>query len=211
MHGKWSGLVKHLRSSLNMKQEAFAIYLGTTQATVSRWETGHQEPELRFRLRIADEIGKRDENKYERLFLSMLRNSPSSMSLVDKEQRFVGYSAGLQRALGPRIRRLQHQRLSDIITPVSNSVYVSFARQMFEPNCELAAVSFNDRAALQEGVFLRRCFTPVILSERRYLVCQEQPISPREANLIDLDIVTRDDRVQERSNIGGLASLCYAL
>ncbi len=62
------------RRSNGIKQEAMAVALGVTQATVSRWENGHDIPSIEIARRIMDLIAtqKRDELAIEDRFVERL-------------------------------------------------------------------------------------------------------------------------------------------
>lgn len=53
-HSNLAEWVKHLRRDLEMTQEELALALGTSQVTVSRWESGHSAPSPRFKARLSE-------------------------------------------------------------------------------------------------------------------------------------------------------------
>lgn len=179
--------------SLGLKQSAFADHIGTTQATVSRWERGVQVPEERFRKRIRLELTKHDFPADDALVLSMIRYSPCMMSVIDRSFRFVSYSSGLKFALGEKIHRLHRDRLTDVMTPIVRGVLPEYIQKLFSNNCELISVSMNDRSALMGDFFVRRSWSAIRISGERHVVCQDQLIPSEKARLLELEVVTFDD------------------
>lgn len=50
----WQSILRNLRHSRGLKQAVIADWLNVTQATVSRWETGKQVPDLSAQRRLRD-------------------------------------------------------------------------------------------------------------------------------------------------------------
>lgn len=193
----WSELTKQLRRSLGLKQSAFAEFIGTTQATVCRWELGVQVPEERFQRRMRATMLRGDIVRDDDLLLSMVQYSPSMMSVIDPSLRVISYSSGLASALGLLATRLRTGRVSQIFTPVTKGVFTSSISQMFRADCGLLSVSFNDRSSLVAGRYLRRSWSVIRLAGVRHLVCQDVPIAEQQARLLDLHYVTVDQFLSE--------------
>jgi transcriptional regulator with XRE-family HTH domain len=96
----WSSLIVQVRNSLELTQEAFASKLQTTQATVSRWESGEAVPSPRKQKLIEELAGAANFASINGL-VKIVNASPFPMMLTDRSSNVIaasqtsGFRAGL--------------------------------------------------------------------------------------------------------------------
>ena len=99
-------IISEIRSRLNFSQEEFAKLIGTSFATVNRWENGHSSPGTAAQIRIYDickdkkvDIGEIIENRINSAVLS-LKSDP------DKKILYHGSKSGIKGKIAPVSRDL---------------------------------------------------------------------------------------------------------
>ncbi|MGC2854986.1 helix-turn-helix domain-containing protein [Novispirillum sp. DQ9] len=84
-------IIRSVREMLGLTQQAFAERLAVSQATVSRWESGHTEPDPDSRRRIHALAG-RSTSTADAALYRMVRRAPSMMALFDLNMRILAVS-----------------------------------------------------------------------------------------------------------------------
>lgn len=84
-------MIRHIRESLGMSQQAFADHLAVSQATVSRWESGTTAPAAAIRRRLQQMVDKHGPLSDFPLF-SMVRHSPAIAALLERDMRIITVS-----------------------------------------------------------------------------------------------------------------------
>lgn len=84
-------LIRQMRESLGLTQQAFADLLQVSQATVSRWEAGRVIPDGPMRRRIHDMVRERG-GMADAPLLSMIRRTPAPAGLFDLDMRIQAVS-----------------------------------------------------------------------------------------------------------------------
>lgn len=94
-HGKGTPLqgriIRTVRESLGLTQQGFADRLEVSQATVSRWEAGHTQPDPDSRRRMHALTG-HSTNSGDAALRRMVRHAPSIMGLLDLNMRVLAVS-----------------------------------------------------------------------------------------------------------------------
>lgn len=84
-------IIRTVRETLGLTQQAFADQLEVSQATVSRWESGQSAPDSASRRRIHALTG-RSTSSADAALTRMVRLSPSMMALFDLNMRILAVS-----------------------------------------------------------------------------------------------------------------------
>lgn len=84
-------IIRSVREMLGLTQQGFAERLEVSQATVSRWESGHTEPDPESRRRIHALAG-RSTSTADAALYRMVRRAPSIMGLFDLTMRVLAVS-----------------------------------------------------------------------------------------------------------------------
>lgn len=98
----WPSLIAQVRNELNLSQEAFASKLGTTQATVSRWETGESVPSRRNQQLIEDMAADANLASINGL-LKIVDTSPFPMIVTDRASNVLAASKSSGFEAGPSV------------------------------------------------------------------------------------------------------------
>lgn len=89
----WARLIRDFRLMRGIKQAAFAEFMGVDQATVSRWETGRQIPELGTQMRLRDLIHRQPESQNFRALQAFVDNAANRMAMISgQDLYFIGQS-----------------------------------------------------------------------------------------------------------------------
>ena len=167
----WGPQLRRLRRLRALKQAALAELLGVDQATVSRWESGRQIPDLGMQRRLRDMM-RRTEPREEALLKHCI-NASVGYTLLCDEQRTI-------RAASPSFCEIHGVAPSDIIGMSSLPAFTAELEQMlwiaiengfFEG--EVASVRVVSRFHSLSGDWRDLggivCWTPVPLSDGRVL------------------------------------------
>ncbi len=95
----WHRRIRQFRLTHGLRQSELAARLGVTQATISRWESGDQDPDARYRHALRDLLREGRLSFDERLFLSV-RRSPHLAAIINESHRFIAISASYDRLFG---------------------------------------------------------------------------------------------------------------
>lgn len=95
----WGRRIREYRKLRGLKQEAIAFELGVDRSTISRWETGRDEPALALRQRIIELTPDTNEATV-RALVDAIDNLEGYATLLDQEFRVLRTSRAHQRALG---------------------------------------------------------------------------------------------------------------
>lgn len=88
----WASQIKRYRRLKGLTQTTLANCLGVTQATVSRWERGLQDPDISIQHRLRDEL-RTGNPAQDRHLLHLVRCSPTMMVLMDQDLTLVAASS----------------------------------------------------------------------------------------------------------------------
>lgn len=90
--------LRRWRALNRIKQEVLAHELGVSQARISRWESGHAQPDGRHLLKITQLLRARPSTAADRALLDLVSRSSDSVHLVcDLTHRLLAMSAGREK------------------------------------------------------------------------------------------------------------------
>ena len=101
------------RAEAGLSQTGLASLLGVTQATISRWEMGAQEPSPSLRQKL---IALLDEAKSKRAAELILAHSPFKMALVRRDWTVIAVSSGLAGLYGNDANVFREYSLKEVAT-----------------------------------------------------------------------------------------------
>ena len=152
----WAREIRRHREVVGLLQSELADALGVTQATISRWESRQQRPDLpsqqRLRRMIWSSVLSSDS-----LLLHAVTHSPAASSLCDRQGRLLAASRGIVASFG--FCPTPGKRLTFDMERVSPSGY-----RMFRTACE---------AGLFEGEIASFAFRGLVNTLDRPMVCDE--------------------------------------
>ncbi|WP_119167704.1 helix-turn-helix domain-containing protein [Algihabitans albus] len=184
----WAREIRRHRESAGLLQGELAEDLGVTQATVSRWESRRQRPDLASQRRLRRLIWSSVLSS-DALLLHTVTQSPASSSLCDRQGRLLAASHGIVASFGFRLS--PGERLEFDMEQVSPSGY-----RMFQVARE---------AGLFDGEIASFAFRGVVQARNQPLVCDEiwYPVQ-----LNDGEVLMRADvQLREAESEGELRAL----
>lgn len=108
---RWPNLIKQLRRRAGLSQAALAEELGVRQASVSRWENGHDLPSLQLRRRMRTMLQTSNASCLKQQLQIRMTYAPSPMSIVGPGARFLDFSRSFAAETGTIIERLKGHRI----------------------------------------------------------------------------------------------------
>jgi transcriptional regulator with XRE-family HTH domain len=96
----WARFVRRLRNREGLSQNDLAAMMGVTQASVSRWERGVDEPSLRLRRRMRDLFRTSRADRADRIVRLRVQYAAWPVSLVRPGAVFVAASPSLPAEIG---------------------------------------------------------------------------------------------------------------
>jgi transcriptional regulator with XRE-family HTH domain len=153
----WAREIRKYREAHGLRQEALAEKLGVSQATISRWESGRQRPDIESQSHLrpllwSGLIGG------EALMLHAVRAAPTICAVADRQGRLLAASRAFAGAVG--IAPPVGERVRYDLNAVSPDAFAVFeqAREAGLFDGRLASVSLTSRALLREGTLHSREF-----------------------------------------------------
>lgn len=108
---RWPNLIKQLRRRAGLSQAALAEELGVQQASVSRWENGHDLPSLRLRRRMRTMLQTSNASCLKQQLQIRMAYAPSPMSIVGPGARFLDFSRSFAAETGTVVEVLRGNRI----------------------------------------------------------------------------------------------------
>lgn len=97
---RWPRLIRQVRHQMGLTQAAFAEMMGVKQASVSRWENGHDTPSLAQRQRITDLWRAADAPRLRQQLKARMIYAPNPISIVGRGAHFLEFSNSFAREAG---------------------------------------------------------------------------------------------------------------
>lgn len=175
---RWPALVRRLRGRLGLSQAGLAERLGTTQASVSRWERGIDQPTMRLRGTMREMLRASDTSRLEQQLRARLRYAPAPMSLVGPGARFLDFS-----------RSFATETLTDPSHLRGQPVYGHFGEDVdattqcwersgiFSGEIAFTLTVLALRTDEAEPIFLKNFDTPYVLENGVISVCETCRVS----------------------------------
>ena len=102
----WSAQVRGLRHRLAQTQQSFAFDLGVARETVSRWESGADEPSVMWKRKLIKLVEQLDSRDTLDGLIDTVETSTGLVTLLDRDFRIVRTSAGHQQLSSFDVREL---------------------------------------------------------------------------------------------------------
>jgi transcriptional regulator with XRE-family HTH domain len=191
---RWAWIIKRFRESIRLTQATFSELLGVDQATVSRWESDKQIPDLSMQKRIRDMLSRADAIPHEAFVRALVRAQSGVASVLDAGWNVVDFSQPLASRLGRDQEKLRGANLRDYATHRVNTMLDSHLNEIMRPGSPVLSVSHTDVGALIPNVTLRRTWTVLRVDGLRMLLCQDDFTGKGSAlPPLDLKVITLDD------------------
>lgn len=187
-------MIRHIRESLGLTQQAFADHLNVSQATVSRWEAGNTLPSAAIRRRIQTMVSKHG-TLGDFPLIRMVRRSPAIAALLEADMRIITVSqpaCTLNRVQPGDVAGLNYRAL---FTEDVNEAYELAARNGFF-NGDLVGVDFFGSVTGFSGdiyyvhatwhLLSRPSHTPPLVLWQAEHVCYEDYITGRQQRPVQL-------------------------
>lgn len=179
----WAREIRRYRETAGLLQGALAELLSVTQATVSRWESGRQRPDLVSQQRLRPLLWSNGLSS-DALLLHTVTHSPAASSLCDREGRLLAASRSIVRSFGFQVSA--RERFAFDMERISPSGYKMF---------RMARV-----AGLFDGQIASFTFRGLVNTCARAMVCDEiwHPIRLNDGEVImRADVELRDAADEE--------------
>ena len=157
----WAREIRRYRETAGLLQGALAERLCVTQATVSRWESGRQRPDLASQQRLRPLLWNNVLSS-DALLLHTVTHSPASSSLCDRKGRLLAASQSIVRSFGFQVS--PNERLAFDMERVSPSGY-----EMFQ-TASTAGLFGGDIASLTFRGLVNTCASTMVCDEIWYPV-----------------------------------------
>lgn len=191
---RWAWIIKRFRESIRQTQATFSELLGVDQATVSRWESGKQTPDLNMQKRIRDMLSRADAIPHETFVRALVRAQSGAASVLDAGWDVIDFSHPLASRLGQDQEKLRGANLRNFATHRVNTMLDSHLNEIMRPGSPVLSVSHTDVGALVKNVTLRRTWTVLRVDGMRLLLCQDEFIGDDSIlPPLDLKVITLDD------------------
>ena len=204
-HDDWGPPLRRLRRLRALKQSAFAELLGVDQATVSRWESGRQIPDLGMQRRLRDLMRRAEPN--EEVLLKHCINASIGYTMLCDEDRII-------RAASPSFCQIHSVTETDIVgmstmgafsAELERMLWIAVEHGFFEG--EVASVRVVSRFHSLSGTWRNAggivCWTPVPLADGHILrrvdritLSDEQFDAAREQNGGPIKLVAMSDLIR---------------
>jgi transcriptional regulator with XRE-family HTH domain len=198
----WGPQIRRFRRFRALKQSALAEMIGVDQATVSRWESGRQVPDLGMQRRLRDMIRTPDSREEELLKHSI--NAGLGYTVLCDENRII---RAVSRSFCDAHQISQNDAIGKssepVFTPeVDRLHHISVEQGFFDG--DVASIVIVGRYHALGGAWRNRCgivsWTPVPLTDGRILrrvdriqLSEEQYEAARRENGGAMRLVTLDD------------------
>lgn len=176
---RWPAMVRQLRTRLGLSQSTLAARLGVTQASVSRWENGGDQPSLRLRRTMRDMLRASDRSRAELQLRARLRYAPAPLSLVGPGARFLDFSRSFAAETLTEPGHLRGQRVYGLFGEGVDATTECWERSgIFGGDIAFTltvlALPPQDGA---EPIYLRNFDAPNALEDRIVSVCETSRVS----------------------------------
>lgn len=176
----WARFVRQLRAREGLSQSSLADMLGVTQASVSRWERGVDEPSLRLRRRMRDMIRSAPAGRLDRLMRLRVQFAGWPTSLVRQGAVFVDVSPGYEAEFGPG-SELIGQSIYGRFGPSADEVTQAWEHTGIFSGDMAMTLSVNRISTPSGPAFIRGLDTPHVTQDGEiWCLCEIKRITPEE-------------------------------
>ncbi|MFZ5749209.1 MAG: helix-turn-helix domain-containing protein [Pseudomonadota bacterium] len=175
---RWPALVRRLRERLGVSQGALAERLGVTQASVSRWESGTDQPSLRLRRTMRDMLNASDTSRLEQQLRARLRYAPAPMSVVGPGARFLDFSRSFAAETTTDPGCLRGQLVYGHFGDAVDATTECWERSgIFTGNIVFTLTVLALQLDGSDPVYLQNFDTPYVFEDRVISVCETRRVS----------------------------------
>lgn len=172
---EWRSQLRNLRNYHGLKQTVIAELLNVTQATVSRWESGRQVPDLSAKKRIRDLLH-RFSTRLEANVRALLSSTIVDRSLLDMSYIIRDVSE-------PALTKIGVNK-SDIIGHSANTLRndIAYQRLLFEHDRIISRGEFVNMESVffsqKVNAWISTYTVPVLISGRIHLLSDRAKLDP---------------------------------
>jgi len=189
----WPSIIRRIRKTRRLSQEAFAALLGTTQTTVSRWETGIQTPDIIYRDLLMNFVRQDDPISSDCLYLSKFRSSLFAKSMLNDQMIFMEFSAGMRASLGEYCSRIDKTNIIDIIPEHFRDDIHAYFRKMLLPSSEICSIRHLCRGFILRDRIFYKTFSVIKRDGIRFIVCEDFPADDADGDFEKITVETLDE------------------
>lgn len=115
-------VLRNWRRATGLKQSALAVLLGVSQATVSRWENGLDEPTAAVYAKLRSLVDEQSHTKL-RIEAGIIEKQPGVRALVDWDGMTLLATTPTYKLIWPEIVAAEGQRLADHLVDQSRDLF----------------------------------------------------------------------------------------
>ncbi len=185
----WPDLIRRYRRERGVTQMELSRLLNVDQATISRWESGKQDPLPMMQTRLQGLFRDLDRLPLDYSIRALLKGYPGYASLMDANgvcrMTSPTLAAYLERNRGSILGRPMY----DYLPEHTQSLCAPYWADMMRPGSPLLSMTYTDRAVFSDAI-VRRTYNVLVSDNGRMLMVQDHVIGDLGEELPPPDIVT---------------------
>ena len=178
---RWPALVRQLRLRLGLSQAEFAGSLGVKQASVSRWENGHDLPSPALRRQMRAMQRSSQEAQLKRQLRARLMHTQTPTSIVGRGARFLDFSNSYATEAGVAIEDMRGSSIYGHFGELVDVTTRSWERSgIFKGDIAFTLTVLSLQGERGEGIYLRNFDMPCRIEDDIISICEVKRISQAE-------------------------------
>lgn len=178
---RWPKLVRQLRHQMGLTQMAFAEVLGVKQASVSRWESGLDNPSLAQRQRIMDLWRAADAPRLKQQLKARMIYAPNPISIVGPGAHFLEFSNSFAREAGITTEQLKGVAIYGQFGDIVDRTTETWERSgIFKGDIAFTLTVLSLTDITGQTIHLKNFDTPYHLDDEIVSVCEVKRIDEAE-------------------------------
>lgn len=190
----WPEFIRSYRRERGLTQTDLANLLRVDQATVSRWESGRQDPQPAMQTALRALFRELDWVPADQAIRALIKGHPGLASLIGDDLICRMASPRLSDYLQERGGSILGRPLPDIMTPRTADMMEVYLKEMLRPSSVVLSLSYTDRAIFSPFI-VRRTWNVMRADTARMLVLQDHVLAESGGDLppAELSVLTLDD------------------
>lgn len=168
----WPDLIRRYRRERGLTQIELARLLNVDQATISRWESGKQDPLPMMQTRLRGLFRELDHLPLDYAVRALVMSHPGYASLLDANGVCLMTSPGLATYLKHYQASIVGRPSEDYLPEYTRDLSSPYIDEMMRPGSSLLSVAFTDRAVFSPTI-VRRTYNVLLSDSGRLLMVQD--------------------------------------
>lgn len=194
----WPDLIRRYRRERGLTQMELSRLLNVDQATISRWESGKQDPLPMMQTRLRGLFRELDHLPLDYAIRALLKSYPGYASLMDANGVCLMTSPALAGYLERQRASIVGRSMHDFLPEHSQTLCAPYFAEMLRPGSGLLSMTYTDRAVFTP-VIVRRTYNVLLSDSGRLLMVQDQVMGEAGADLPppDIALITMEDVAEQ--------------